>query len=323
MISREVKQRMIRAIESKIGFGVKTIVDAQKLSDLMMCSGHKVSTHTLGRFFGIIKPERKHYVYTLDIISEFIGYRNFNDCEQYYLNKETFSGHIMASNSFPLQELELYLLTDDLEEIEHLLKNYSVEEIESFRFNISNILGPYVRNSKKRNQLLALLSKYEFGQKIYFETYVDEDNQQQFFSKALKELYLPKTKDFGKQLFVKTFYEVQQVYSNKVITADTHLINLDRKSHSLHVHELSRFWEYYFLMQISTLKNEELFSKLDQLVEDAASVYYDDQCWLYSRTIRAFAYHGKLDLLKKHPVFTESCLKLIQREAAFRARLVS
>ena len=316
-MNRVVKHRMIEAIERKAGFAIKTIVDAQKLSDLILISGLNISTHTLARFFGLIKPERKHYRYTLDLLAAFLGYRNFNECEQYYLNKEKYSGVILANNSFPLQELELYLITDDLENIENLLKNYNIEEVEPFKFLVSNLLGNYVKNSAKKSQLLNLLSKYELGRNIYYETYVDEDNPQQFFSKALKELYLPKAKGLGKQLFAKTFYDVQQVYSNKVVEVDSNMINIDRQALSLHTHELSRFWEYYFLMQIPGLKKKELYLKLDQLIQDALPLYHDDQCWMFSRTIRAFAYHGNLDFLKKHQVFTDTCLKIVQREGAF------
>jgi hypothetical protein len=303
---------MIEAIERKAGFAIKTIVDAQKLSDLILISGLNISTHTLARFFGLMKPERKHYRYTLDLIAEFLGYRNFDECEHYYLNKEDFSNILLANNSFPLQEMELYLVTDDLDEIESLLKTYTVEETEPFEFLISRKIGYHVRNSTKKSELLTLLSNYELGRKIYFETYVDEDDQQQFYSKALKELYLPKVKDFGKQLFAKTFFDVQQIYSNNAAEVNLNIFNIDRKSLT-HPHELSRFWEYYFLIKIPKGKKKDLYSKLDLLLDEADQLYDFYRCWMYSRTIRAFAYHGQLDLLKSHPVFVESCIKTIQK----------
>jgi hypothetical protein len=34
---------------------------------------------------------------------------------------------------------------------------------------------------------------------------------------------------------------------------------------------------------------------------------------MFSRTIRAFAYHGKLDILKSHPVFVDYCLDIMER----------
>jgi hypothetical protein len=317
MIKPDLKQKMISAIESKVGFKIKTLFDAQQLADVMLASRIAISTHTLARFFGVLKPERKHYRYTLDLLSNFLGYKDFYEWEQYSVNFNKLGNKLLVGNDFPLQELELFLISDALEDIESILQKYSLAEVEPYRYIISSILGFYVRNSTRQKELLTLLSKYDLGRSLYFETYVDEDNQNGFFSKALKELYLPQKSELGKILFANSFYDTQQIYSGKEPVIDNNILNIDKNSIQLHTHELSRFWEYYFLVKIPQLNQSELLKKLDELLLDLEDKNYEEASWILSRPIRAFAFHQQLEILKKHQQFMDQCIRVLKYEGEF------
>jgi hypothetical protein len=317
MIKAELKQKMIAAIEAKCGFKIRSILEAQQLSDIMLSVGINLSTHTLARFFGVIKPERRHYRYTFNLIANYLGYQDYNEWEQYNSNNNKLGNRLLIENDFPLQELELFLITDSLSDIESILQKYSVAEIEPYRFVVSSILGFYLRNSVKQTDLLRLLSKYELGRNLYFETYVDEDNKNQFFSNALRELYLPQKTEIGKIIFANSFYDTQQIYSGKEPGIDINLLNMDKKTVHLHIHELSRFWEYYFLIKIPQLNNKELVKKLDDLLLETENKNSEETSWIISRPPRAFAFHKKLDVLKKHHPFMDLCLKSLQNEGEF------
>ena len=317
MIKEEHKKKMIAAVEAKCGFKIRSILEAQQLSDIMLSVGINLSAHTLARFFGVIKPERKHYRYTFSLIANYLGYKDYYEWEQYTLNKDIFSSRLLQSNQFPLQELELFLICDAFEDIETILKTHHLEQLSPYKFMVSNLLGYYVRHSPKKNDLLKLLSQYDLGRELYFETYVDEDNPQQFFSRAIKELYLPKTKDSGKIIFANTFYDTQQIYSGKEPLIDNELLNLNLKSNTLHPHELSRHWEYFFLVKIPNLILKETIKHLDNLLAESSNHLHDDKCWFLARTIRAFAFHYKLDILLKHNDFMELCLHLNLKEGEF------
>jgi hypothetical protein len=317
MIKSELKQKMISAIEAKVGFKIRTLFDAQQLAEIMLASSIAISTHTIARFFGVIKPERKHYRYTLNLLSNFLGYKDYYDWEQYNSNNNKLGNRLLLGNDFPLQELELFLISDAIGDIESILKKYSLAEVEPYRFVVSSILGFYVRNSGRQKELLTLLSKYELGRSLYYETYVDEDNQHLFFSKALKELYLPEKPEIGKILFANSFYDTQQIYSGNQPEIDKNLLAIDRKSIQLHTHELSRFWEYYFLVKIPQLNKRELLKRIDELLIDTENNNLEAISWILSRPIRAFAFHQQLEILKKHDQFMECCLNILKNQGEF------
>ena len=317
MIKSELKQKKSATVEAKCGVKIRSILEAQQLSDIMLSVGINLSTHTLARFFGVIKPERRHYLYTFNLIANYLGYKDYYEWEQFTLNKDIFSSRLLLSNQFPLQELELFLISDAIDDIETILKNHHSEQLSPYKFMVSNLLGFHVRHSAKKNDLLNLLSKYDLGRELYFETYVDEDNPQLFFSKAIKELYLPTTKDSGKIIFANTFYETQQIYAGKEPIIDSNLLNLDLKSNALHPHEISRHWEYFFLVKIPKSSLKEINKNLDKLLNETSNYLHDDKCWFLARTIRAFAFHNKLDILTSHTYFMEFCLQLNLQEGEF------
>jgi hypothetical protein len=76
-------------IRDKIGFKIKTRGDCELLSNIISETLDKdISYNTLRRFFGITNKVNPN-VKTLNILSEYLGYKNYIDFTQNFLNKET------------------------------------------------------------------------------------------------------------------------------------------------------------------------------------------------------------------------------------------
>lgn len=76
MISKVIREE----IEKKFGREVRYPVDCESLElSIKECCGEKISASTLKRLFGFIKGKFQPRLYTLDVISKYIGYKNWDD----------------------------------------------------------------------------------------------------------------------------------------------------------------------------------------------------------------------------------------------------
>ena len=77
-----------KSIENKIGFKIKNRGDCELLSHIILeVIDKEISYNTLRRLYGLnkeVKPNKK----TLNILSEFLGYKNYIDFNQKYNYKQ-------------------------------------------------------------------------------------------------------------------------------------------------------------------------------------------------------------------------------------------
>ena len=66
--------KLLRQVEISIQRNVVSFSDAKFLSEEIAKKKLFVSPHTIGRLYGIVKPSRKPYKATLNILSQFLNY---------------------------------------------------------------------------------------------------------------------------------------------------------------------------------------------------------------------------------------------------------
>ena len=71
-------------METQFGFKVKNIADAEKASEILAVEKLHISSHTIARLYGVVKPFRTPYRDTLNIIARFLDY---TDWEEFCLNQ--------------------------------------------------------------------------------------------------------------------------------------------------------------------------------------------------------------------------------------------
>jgi hypothetical protein len=184
-------QQLKEKLEVKIGFQILHFHDCRFFSDLLKQEKITVSSHTLARLFGILKDNHRPYNSTLNLLALYLGFRNFS----------IFCSEIKSSNSnllinpacfksgdFSYIALELAILSNDWKNLQFILESYDFRN--SLEKNqVVEFLGNAVRNHKKKGEFLAALSEIENGRILFYESFVDEDDFENYYSDSLSKYY--------------------------------------------------------------------------------------------------------------------------------------
>ena len=285
-------------VETQLGFKITNIADAHKASVQMAVRKLHISPHTIARLYGVVKPFRTPYKDTLNVLAR---YCNFTDWEDFCENQTNipFDPNFFlteASDGFSLAILQLALANEDFEAIQLVLEKAKGIENETIRFTAAELIGAHVRKSSKQQELLQLLARNTIGHLFYYECYVDEDNERNYFSEALLQYYLPQITNEYRKLFVYCFIISQT--ANKEQKASPLIPNflaliqqLDKKN--CHFHERSRWIEC--LMLIDGLKGvlpKTYPSYLEEVIELTTTVPDNEKAWLLARPIKALLLFG-------------------------------
>ncbi len=84
-----VVNQLRKNVEKQFGKDIKTATDCDVLASVIIrdCKAN-ISSQTLRRFFGLIKTSSESSHFTLDLLSKFCGYRNFNEFANACNNQE-------------------------------------------------------------------------------------------------------------------------------------------------------------------------------------------------------------------------------------------
>ncbi len=285
-------------VETQLGFKITKIADAHKASAQMAVLKLHISPHTIARLFGVVKPFRTPYKDTLNVLAR---YCNFTDWEDFCENQTNipFDPNFFlteASDGFSLAILQLALANEDFEAIHLVLEKAKGIENETIRFTAAELIGAHVRKSSKQNELLQLLARNTIGHLFYYECYVDEDNEGNYFSEALSQYYLPQSNNDYRKLFVYCFIISQTAHKEQkaspLIPDFLSLIQqLDKKN--CHFHERSRWIEC--LMLIDGFKGvlpKTYPSHLKVVIKLTTTVPDNEKAWLLARPIKALLLFG-------------------------------
>ena len=280
-------------IEEKLNFKINRLCDAKKFANILNENNLGISSHTIARLFGIIKPFRTPYKDTLNLLS---SYLNYNDWDDFCTNQTNIPFDINyflteATDGFSLSVLQSALVNDDLESLSIILEKSSNTSNFKIMFSAAEMIGNYLRLSSKKQDLLKLLAKSNIGQLFFYECFVDENNKDGYFSEALIKYYLPEIKDDYKRLFVYCFNIGQK--ANKELKQSEYIPFFEKLIYSLdkrkcHYHELSRWLECSILIDgFNGVLHQTWKKHIYEIIEHAKLFDYQESCWIISRSLKA------------------------------------
>jgi hypothetical protein len=293
-------------LEVQLGFKIKNIADAQQCSELLTQQKLYISTHTIARLFGIVKPFRTPYKDTLNILARFLLYK---DWESYCADQTNipFDPNFFlteASDGFSLAVLELALAVEDFKALKLILEKAKANENQAILFTAAELIGAYIRKSKKQKQLLQLLADSSIGHLFFYECYVDEDNEGNYFSNALLYHYLPNVTNENRRLYVYCFIISQTAHKEQKLSPHYKeflklTVQLDKNN--CHFHELSRWIECLILIDgFNGILQNTWRNHLIELVALSVGYNSNEKAWLISRSLKALLLFGFKEELFNH-----------------------
>jgi hypothetical protein len=285
-------------LEIQLGFKIKNIANAQKCSEVLALEKLYISQHTIARLFGVVKPFRTPYKDTLNVIARYL---NYTDWEEYCNNQTNipFDPNYFlteASDGFSLAVLQLALANEDFKALQLVSEKAKENKNEAILFTAAELIGAYVRKSKKQKELLQLLADSSIGHRFFYECYVDEDNENNYFSDALVNYYLPNITNDYRKLYVYCFLISQSAhkeqktsyYCKEFIALTTQL----DKSKS-HFHERSRWIECLILIDgFNNVIQNTWKIHVQEIIEISIGLGLNEKAWLLSRSLKALLLFG-------------------------------
>lgn len=295
-----------KQLEIQLGFKIKNIADAQKASDLLAIQKLHISPHTIARLYGVVKPFRIPYRDTLNVLARYLNYTDWEDFCNNQTNIPFDPNYFLteASDGFSLAVLQLALATEDFGALKVVLNKATDNENLAILFTAAEIIGIYVRKSKKQKELLDLLSKSSIGHLLYYECYVDEDNANNYFSDALINYYLPNVDSDYKRLYVYSFLISQKAYKEE-LPSDYILLFQDVaeniKLEECHFHELSRRFECLILIDgFNGILEKTWANHINELLKTSISISDFETTWLVARSLKALLFFGMKEKVLNH-----------------------
>ena len=307
-------------LETQLGFKIKNIADAQKCSELLTQEKLYISPHTLARLFGVVRPFRIPYKDTLNILARFLYYDDWEDFCDSQTNIPFYPNFFLteASDGFSLAILQLALANEDFEALPLVLAKAKYNDDETIRFTAAELIGAYIRKSNKQKELLQLFADNSIGQLFFYECYVDEDNEENYFSDALRQYYLPNLSNEYKKLFVYCFIISQTAHKEQkrspYCTEFLKLtIQLDKKN--CHFHELSRWIECLIIIDgYNGVLQNTWQQHVAELVALSVGYNANEKAWLLSRSLKALLLFGLKEELFNNDELNEVIDALIKNQ---------
>ena len=308
---KELQKAICRKVESQI----IEFKECKNLSIKFSEFGTPISAHTLARFFGVIESEHRPYHSTLDLLCKFIGFDSYSkfclsisDKLEYalYSPKDVF-----ATGDYSLVAFELAINASDWSTMNDLLE--SVDRDHPFTYELVMYLGNAVRNHPNKKDFLHALSQSKSGRWFFYECFVDEDDENNYYSDALQAFYSKSPIPLGNQIFIKCFLAVKSIYAgNPILERDFKWIQLDGISFDqLHFHEISRVLELRILMDFLNKKLKNMLKIHLDLVCSEKMPHFNAS-WVLARTVKALSFSGIFNLALEHESFRNELLKRFQ-----------
>lgn len=254
-INQKHLAKLKRLILEQLNFKLLRSVDCDKLAKVV---SEKTNTYINGisfkRLYGFTKYSFNPAIQTLDILSQFVGYRNWYEFELSMDNNQP------ISNS----ELDILLSFYDFDLINHI--EYHDGGIQSMSRKIAMRFREDIATFKRA---IPLIAKKEFAQIFFIEHFPDYDNLCNYYY-LLYEAYLKQNKNDSAQLFghsmlfLKAFWILNKSDCKKHIL-EINRINIDE---SFHPYLIGRYFACNLLFEFyygDKNKAEQLYDAYLQL----------------------------------------------------------
>lgn len=311
-------------IERKVGFSINEFQDCKALSEEIKLFKISISAHTLARFFGLLKDEHRPYTSTLNLLANFLGLDSYNQFKKQLLNSNNFSlknqmGDFTAGD-FSFVALELAIQQCDWKNVQVILESY---QLDNRKNDLSMFLGNAVRQHHQKDAFLKALVDIKNGVHLYYESFVDEDDPNSYYSKALLDYYKHVNKNEESQLFTTCFIHSKKAYLNKEFDKNQikDVIETKYEFSNLHFHQVSRIFEMRILALGRTSKGMIQCDKIiSEALELLPSFIFYNQCWILARMIKALSFTKKLNVALKNPDFnTAICSSYFKMEGKVKS----
>lgn len=285
-------------LENQLGFKIKNIAAAERASVSLASEKLHISPHTIARLFGVVKPHRTPYKDTLNVLARYLNYIDWEDFCSNQTNVPFDPNYFLteASDGFSLALLQLALATENFEGLKLILDKAKNNENDSILFSSAELIGTYVRKSKRQKELLQLLAESTIGNLFFYECYVDEDNENNYFSDALIQYYLPKIGNDYKKLFGYSYIISQTAYKQQIVSEFiSEFIKLTNKldKSKCHFHELSRWFECLILIDgLNGILEDTWKIHLEEAIQLSFGLTDLKKTWLLARSLKALVFFG-------------------------------
>ena len=293
---------LCRQIEQKVNRKINGFPDTIWLSEEFKKQNLFVSGHTLARVFGIIPNASKPYKSTLDCLALFMSYESWDHFIKIQIAKTTEKNYFLTENNSGFSELILKqaLCDKNYAMIEHQLIAYDSNESTEFHFRIANLIGQFVQLNSNDQTLLKILAQTKAGQSLFYGCFVDEVNENEYFSKALIELYFPQINSTECGFYCYAYSYAQACYKELPSTDYFNKFRFYQSQinfETTHYHLISRNLECTIL-NLDTKEEKDFIAALDKTVS-----FFKKQKkaeWILARVIRALLHQNQMELLIGH-----------------------
>jgi len=313
------QEELRKAICRKVKNQIVEFNECRNLSLRLSEFGTPISAHTIARFFGVIRADHRPYAATLDLLSRFIGYDSYSkfclaisDKLEYALFSPK---DVFATGDYSLVAFELAIDAGDWKTMNDLLE--SVDRDHPFTYELVMYLGNAVRNHPNKKDFLHALSQSNSGRWFFYECFVDEDDENNYYSDALLDFYSKSPIPVGNQIFIKCFLAVKSIYAgNTIREVDFKWIQLNGISFDqLHFHEISRVLELRILIDFLNKKLKyTLKTHLDLVCLLSEKMPHFDASWVLARTIKALSFSGIIKLALRDEQFRNVIIQRFQEK---------
>ncbi|MFY7970949.1 MAG: hypothetical protein ACOVOO_03340 [Flavobacteriales bacterium] len=288
-------------IEQKIGFKLDSISSCRKLEFLMKSSGVYVSYTTISRIFGIANISARPRLTTLNELSQFVGYKDYND----FLSKNKQEEKLNQIKAITRLELEaLFSKSKTIEAIDYWIRSQQ-EYPTVFAHNSQFICKQLFDNPKEDSiSINYFLSKGNTAKEI-LQLFVFEDDPYGHYEKALQKLNFVNTDLCDFELFYNLFHARKKILKGKKIKVKPAIIS------NIQFHLKSRFNEIQILQK--ALSDKQILEQTNQilnLIQNDPSI--DISLAFVGRWCRGLIMTNKYMLLKNHSTWKETCTRLVQ-----------
>jgi len=307
-------------LETELGFKIINIATAQRCSEILALEKLYISPHTIARLFGVVRPFRTPYKDTLNILARFLNYIDWESFCDDQTNIPFDPNFFLteASDGFSLAVLQLALANEDFKALQLVLEKAKENENEAVLFTAADLIGAYVRTCKKQKKLLQLFADSSIGHLFFYECYVDEDNENNYFSDALLHYYLPNVTNNYRKLYVYCFVISQTAHKAQKVSPliqefQKLTVQLDKKNS--HFHELSRWMECQILIDgYNGILNETWEIHVAELLVLSTGLGLNEKAWLLSRSLKALVLFGFKEELFHHEELNNHIDKIIKEQ---------
>lgn len=267
-------------LEQSIGFKLSTIKTCDKLSELILSNlGENISSITLYRIFLTHKSDYRPYKHTLDLLSNFLDFDNWDNLQLHLNEISHFKMRIGFAPESKENLLKECIKTSSFAPMNSFFKKINIGNNDMFKeFVGDSIYESLLMCNKKENEAFFsyfasnhivrasffeyladpdfLIKSYEFGLNKYFETSKNENDvlglQDRVFSKCLL------TRHYFKNKRNKLFFE----------NANYLYLDLGFEKEIDNIHIFPRFrYRCYRLLYVSYKNEKQILSEIDELFE--------------------------------------------------------